>query len=185
MTKIYTKSGDKGETGTVDGKRLKKSETMIDIYGEVDELNSTIGLIVSALDKNLFKDAIVQIERIQSELFNLGSNLACSLEKRLEYKLPQITSSDVTKLEEAMDLMDKNLSELKNFILPGGHLAASFAHLARSVCRRVERKMVGQMALCPDFSIQYINRLSDYFFVLARFINASSGNQDKPWIKPL
>lgn len=176
--KIYTKTGDSGETGLVSGTRVSKSNQRIDLYGEVDELNSLIGFLNSEVSIQLHL-------KIQSELFNLGSLLACEFEKRKEYNLPIVSSEIIKELEASIDEMNKDLPKLKNFILPGGAEGASRAHLCRVVTRRVERKLVGFGNFfegeVPENSIVFLNRLSDYFFVLARHWNSKNKVDDILW----
>jgi len=176
--KIYTKTGDKGETALIGGVRVSKSSLRIDLYGEVDELNSFIGLLRSYEDNKL-------LASIQNQLFNLGSMLACELEKRSVYKLPPIDALIIKSLEDSIDEMNEELEPLKNFILPTGSKAASVAHLCRTVTRRVERKLVNfsehLKAQEPDNSFEFINRLSDYFFVLSRFLNKKENITETIW----
>ena len=186
MAKIYTKTGDKGETSLVSGNRVPKGNVRIETYGEVDELNSYLGVIVSLInDDQKLNDEIKVIQSVQNNLFNLGSNLACEKEYREKYKLPHLEEGDVTYLENQIDRYNESLDELKNFILPGGALVASHAHVARTICRRVERKLVSYKYNFPnenpEFSIEYINRLSDYLFAFARFANKKHDQQDVIW----
>lgn len=186
MAKIYTKTGDKGETSLVSGNRVPKGNVRIETYGEVDELNSYLGVIVSLLegDKKLESEVKV-IQNVQNNLFNLGSNLACEKEYREKFKLPLLKESDVIFLEEQIDRYNEALDELKNFILPGGALVASHSHVARTICRRVERKLVKYKYNFPnenpEFSIEYINRLSDYLFAFARYANKLHDQEDIIW----
>ncbi|MCO4754371.1 MAG: cob(I)yrinic acid a,c-diamide adenosyltransferase, partial [Bacteriovoracaceae bacterium] len=174
--KVYTKTGDKGQTGLVGGARISKADLRLETYGEVDELNSFIGSVHSALKVvSAPSSEISIIEFIQNTLFNLGSNLACAAESRETFKLPKVQSSDIEKLETCIDEFEKQLEPLKNFILPNGSLAASACHIARSVCRRAERRLV-QFSLelpseVPENSIEFLNRLSDFLFVYSRLIN--------------
>ncbi len=187
MTKsaVYTRSGDKGETSLVSGERVSKGELRIHLYGEVDELNSFIGLAVSKLDQK-YIEQIHFLEDIQSRLFDLGSNLACMPEKRDQYKLPQISDEEIKKIEVSIDQMDGEVEKLKNFILPGGHEISSLFHICRSIARRVERTHIhfykkNSNEVMPMNSEQYLNRLSDYFFVLARYINKCESVSEKIW----
>lgn len=180
---VYTRTGDTGTTGLVGGTRIKKSDPRIHLYGEVDELNSYIGLGISMLPTGFDKNLLLQI---QSLLFDLGSNLACEVENRSKFKLPQIKLTAIEKLEADIDQMDSQLLPLKHFILPGGDPAAAAFHVCRTVCRRIERTMVdfedhhqGDM---PENSLQFINRLSDYFFVLCRYINSVKKIEETQWI---
>lgn len=183
---IYTRTGDKGETGLVSGTRTLKSDTRIDMYGDLDELNSRVGVVVSLLsDQPELKDIKKHLEDIQCSLFDLGSNLACEANKRDEWKLPQISQNTVVLLEDKIDQMESELNSLKNFILPGGHFIASQVHLCRTCSRCVERKMVDFMTVrkepLPENSLIFMNRLSDYFFVLARYINKHFQINETPW----
>lgn len=176
--KIYTKTGDKGETSLFGGARLPKSHLRIESYGTVDELNSYIGLLRDSLEneelRNILKDT-------QDRLFDLGSNLALDPSKKLV--VPTIDESDIEILEQKMDEMDETLNPLKNFILPGGHVIVSYCHLARTVCRRAERNVVA-LSLSDEVDeilIRYLNRLSDYLFILARKIAADLGVKEIEW----
>lgn len=185
-SKIYTKTGDKGETGLVSGTRTLKSDPRIDLYGEVDELNSRIGLLVCELSEiKGYEAQRYFLEKVQCSLFDLGSNLACEADKRDEWKLPQVTAQNVLDLESAIDEMDKTLEPLKNFILPGGHRTAAQAHLCRTSSRSVERQLVEYFNLTqealPPYSIEFLNRLSDYFFILARWLNKQNGRGETIW----
>ena len=183
MSKVYTKSGDKGETGLVGGKRVSKADHRIDLYGEVDELNSRIGFSVSLM--SAFKKECDLLHILQSALFDLGSNLACEPANRANFKLPQVTPSLVQELETAIDEMEKNLPALKNFILPGGPQSAASLHLCRTGARSVERKMIGfresHKEEMPEHSLEFINRLSDFFFVLARHVTKLEGGSEILW----
>ena len=186
MTKIYTKTGDQGETGLVGGKRVSKADLRIDLYGEVDELNSRLGMATSFLAKHSkFKSQVHFIHIIQSALFDLGSNLACLESDRGQFNLPQLSPSLVSLMETEIDEMDKVLPALKNFILPGGSLEVSACHLCRTGARNVERKMISFQHTShenlPAQSLEFINRLSDYFFVLARFIGHEQGDSEIAW----
>ena len=177
-TKIYTKTGDGGQTALFGGKRLPKHALRIEAYGTVDELNSNLGHLADRLGE------IVQapvLTGIQNQLFNLGSLLAADPEK--EFKLPQITEDHCTILERAIDNMEGELKPLKQFILPSGHPDASFCHIVRTVSRRAERRVVALAAeeeVAPIL-VKYLNRLSDYLFVLARYILHLNGKEETPW----
>jgi len=182
--KIYTKTGDDGETGLFGGGRISKDSLRVAAYGEVDEVNAALGL-ARALDPQEFADALLQ--RIQRDLFTIGAELATpdpdKLRKALARSGAAIGESDVTALEDAIDSHESRLEPLKNFILPGGTPKAATLHLARTVCRRAERAVV---ALARDEQIspailQYLNRLSDLLFVLARAANAHAGRPDVKW----
>lgn len=186
MAKVYTKTGDKGETSLVSGNRVPKGNVRIDTYGEVDELNSYLGLIVTHIsEKDVLSKEVEVFHTIQNNLFNLGSNLACEKEYREKYQLPNLASENVSYLEQQIDRYNEDLESLKNFILPGGSIEASHAHVARTICRRVERKMVNYQYNfpneIPDFAIEYINRLSDFLFVFARYANKKFNKKDILW----
>ncbi|GJM33203.1 MAG: cobalamin adenosyltransferase [Saprospiraceae bacterium] len=177
--KIYTKTGDQGETGLFGGKRLPKSHLRIEAYGTVDELNATIGLLSDSL-VNIAESKDL-LRAIQNRLFTIGANLASDPDKQM--KTPDIHEEDIKLLEDAMDQMDQSLPPLKNFVLPGGHTAVSFCHLARCVCRRAERRVV---ALAIDGAVEpilirYLNRLSDYLFMLSRKIALDLGVEEITW----
>ncbi|MBL7664153.1 MAG: cob(I)yrinic acid a,c-diamide adenosyltransferase [Bacteriovoracaceae bacterium] len=184
--KIYTKTGDKGKTSLVSGTKISKGDLRIELYGEVDELNSCLGIVLSSIEsKNELKAQFALLSKIQHALFDLGSNLACEADKRAKYKLPTIKTVLITGLEESIDQMQEELPALKNFILPGGALSASFTHLARTVCRRAERKLVNFFETNKDESfensIEFLNRLSDFLFVLSRYINLKAGTNEVTW----
>src|SRR5688500_8383134 len=177
-TKIYTKTGDDGTTGLFGGARLPKHHIRIEAYGTVDELNSIIGWLMS-----LVKDQETNqlLQNIQSRLFTVGSNLASAPGKNMI--TPDLVDEDILISQRAIDSMQSQLPELKNFILPGGSQVISAAHIARSVCRRAERRCV---ALSFDSEVDpmiilYLNRLSDYFFVLARWIGHQEGIEEIKW----
>ena len=180
---VYTKTGDIGITGLVGGTRIKKSDPRIHLYGEVDELNSHIGMAMSLLPEGIDKSLML---KIQSALFDLGSNLACEQEKRNQFKLPQIKDSIISSLENEIDQMDSKLNPLRNFILPGGDPAAAAFHICRTVCRRLERQMVDfeeqNIGEVPEKALIFINRLSDYFFILSRYINSVKNINETLWM---
>lgn len=180
---VYTRSGDKGLTGLVGGTRISKSDSRINLYGEVDELNSHLGVALAFLDESFDQSFYI---RIQSALFDLGSNLACEVENREKYKLPQITAAFITEIEKEIDKMDESLEKMTHFILPGGDKAASYFHVCRTVARRIEREMVAFNLKHPgdlsEESMHFINRLSDYFFICSRFINHSKNINETKWI---
>lgn len=177
--KIYTKTGDKGETGLFGGSRISKAHIRIEAYGTIDELNAFIGSLddlASANDCN-----IAHLELIQNELFNIGSVLASDPEKELV--VPNITNKHVTQLELLIDEMNTELPALKNFILPSGHVLVSTAHICRTVCRRAERAVVllNESDNIDELVLIYLNRLSDYLFTLARFFAFKLGIVEKAW----
>lgn len=178
--KIYTRSGDKGRTSLLGGERVPKDSLRIEAYGTVDELNSHIGLLrdhaQGAQDERLVP--------IQEILFSLGSRLASATEEQANnFKVPMVTEADIKALEDDMDRMDKDLPEMRNFILPGGNAASSQAHVCRTVCRRAERRVVELVAHepVPEIIVRYLNRLSDHLFVLARSIAHGHGVPETPW----
>jgi len=164
--KIYTKTGDKGTTALYGGKRLSKGDLEIEAYGTVDELNSYIGLVNTYLEEKEYHDLLTDI---QSRLFDVGTHLAAETGKK-NLVLPEIPEAKITLLEQYIDKMNERLPELKFFILPGGNRAAAVAHIARTVCRRAERCIVrlSEQDEVEPILIQYLNRLSDFLFVLAR-----------------
>lgn len=185
-SKVYTKTGDQGETGLVSGNRIPKSDIRIDLYGELDELNSRLGLCASELSVDLeFQQTVNFLHHIQSAIFDLGSNLACEIENRAKYNLPQISDEFVSDLEFEIDKLDAELPPLKNFILPGGSVVAASIHIARTNARSVERKIIGYYEKTkeelPPNSIIFVNRLSDYLFVLARYVNKMKGVEEINW----
>ena len=177
--KIYTKTGDKGLTSLIGGTRVPKSSLRIECYGTVDELNSYIGLVrdqeVNAARRPLLKE-------IQDRLFTIGSALAADPEKS-KMKLPDLHAADVTLLEDEMDRLNLDLPELRAFILPGGHPAVSQAHVARCVCRRAERLVVhlGEESFVAELVAVYLNRLSDFLFVLSRAMAHELGVEEVTW----
>ncbi len=179
--KIYTKTGDKGLTGLIGGTRVLKSSLRIECYGTVDELNSWLGLCRDGIgDEHI----MLMIKEIQDRLFTIGSSLACDPNKAPKYKMPDLLISDVTLLEHEMDSMNEVLEPMKYFILPGGHSTISHLHLARCVCRRAERLCVQLQEIeeyIDPLVIQYINRLSDYLFVVARYMHHTLAVNEIPW----
>ena len=177
--KIYTKKGDSGNTSLFGGQIVGKSSSRIDAYGTVDELNSVLG-VVRSLELNSQIDN--WINTVQHQLFVLGSDLATPYSK--EAKIDRISEEEITFLEELIDKMDAELPQLKNFILPGGTPAAANIHLARTVCRRAERLTVAcnEDDYVSNLTIKYLNRLSDFLFMLGRYENFKSGKEDTPWI---
>lgn len=186
--KIYTKTGDKGETSLIGGTRVPKHHIRIEAYGTVDELNSYIGLV-----RDLITDKHNQFQlliEIQDRLFTMGSILAVDPEKNLptgkagKMKLPELLNSDVERLEKAIDEMDKNLPEMKHFVLPGGHPTISHLHIARCVCRRAERNVLHLNENTPvnDLTYKYLNRLSDYLFTLSRQLAVDYKASEIAWL---
>jgi cob(I)alamin adenosyltransferase len=177
--KIYTKKGDDGSTGLLGGTRLPKHHLRIESYGTLDELNSFIGAL---RDHGLDEVQTKQLLQIQEDLFTLGSHLAADPEKN-KMELPDIREERTKELEDAMDTMDKVLPPMKFFVLPGGHPAVSACHVCRCVCRRAERLCVAlaEHSEVPAHLLSYLNRLSDYFFVLARKLTLDFGVEEIPW----
>ncbi|MBI2968642.1 MAG: cob(I)yrinic acid a,c-diamide adenosyltransferase [Bacteroidetes bacterium] len=180
--RIYTKTGDKGETSLLGGTRVTKDHLRIEAYGTVDELNSFTGLLASAIEKNPVRKTLIVI---QDRLMVIGSLLAADPAKP-GMKLPQLSEDNIKYLESVIDLLEKKLFPLKSFILPGGNISVSFCHIARSVCRRAERivvKLSTESNVNPDI-IKYLNRLSDFYFVLARKLAKDTGAPEIIW-KPV
>ena len=177
--KIYTRKGDAGTTGLIGGTRVPKSSLRIEAYGTIDELNSYIGYL---RDHEISENYKSQLIEIQDRLFTIGSSLASDPEKST-MKIPDLLDSDVRTLETWMDEMDALLPEMKSFILPGGHKAVSVCHLSRCVCRRAERIIVdlNSHEFVADLILMYVNRLSDYLFVLSRKIGQDLGASEQPW----
>lgn len=179
--KIYTKTGDRGSTSLIGGTKVPKSHLRIDSYGTIDELNSFIGLVNDQLTDEASK---TMLREIQDRLFTIGSSLACDPEKAPKMKIPDLKEEDILLLEKEMDRMDEQLPVMKSFILPGGHIAVSTTHVARCVCRRAERicvNMQQQELFVDELVIKYLNRLSDYLFILARYTGQLSGAAEIPW----
>lgn len=189
--KIYTKFGDQGQTRLVGGACVQKSNPRVECYGTVDELNSALGVALSFLPET--SPVRMDLLQIQNELFNLGSLLACEKKETLPL-LPPIRDEQVSALENRIDQMTTTLPELKQFILPGGTPSASSLHLARTICRRAERHTVGLHDLIATTASEeelvplrlcliYLNRLSDFLFVAARYVNNQAGCKDQIWKK--
>ena len=185
--KIYTKTGDKGTTALFGGTRVPKHHLRIESYGTIDELNSYIGLI---RDQNIDKSTIESLIRIQNELFTLGAMLATPPEKEVlkngkqRLNIPKINTSSISKLEQEIDTMNLALPPMTNFILPGGNQTVSFCHIARCVCRRAERitAALNEIEEINSAILPYLNRLSDYLFVLARKLTKDLSAKEIPWI---
>jgi len=179
--KIYTKTGDKGKTSLIGGTKVFKSDLRIEAYGTIDELNSFIGLCLDHLKANNINNVLAEI---QDRLFTIGSALACDPEKETKLKIPDLHEGDVELLEKEIDRMNEVLPVMKSFILPAGHVAVSSLHIARTVCRRAERccvKMQKKEMDVENLIIKYLNRLSDYLFVLARFAAHQLDVEEIPW----
>ena len=176
--RIYTKTGDKGETALFGGRRVPKSHLRVDAYGTVDELNSFVGWLRDSIESQHIRSIL---EQIQNRLFTVGAHLASDPAKHPP--IPDLLLTDIELLEKEMDAMDAALPPLKNFILPGGHPAVSVCHVCRTVCRRAERLAVALHESEPVEAIvlQYLNRLSDYFFMLARQLAHDLGAEEVIW----
>ncbi len=177
--KIYTRKGDQGETSLIGGTRVPKHHLRIEAYGTIDELNSWTGLL-----RDHITDPHIRMELavVQDRLFTIGSQLAADPETS-RMQLPDILATDILALESSMDRMDANLPEMRNFVLPGGHPVVSYCHVTRCVCRRAERLCVhlGENTPVKPEILQYLNRLSDYYFVLSRQLAQDLGAQELPW----
>jgi cob(I)alamin adenosyltransferase len=179
--KIYTKTGDKGKTSLIGGTKVYKSDLRIESYGTVDELNSFVGLCLDHLKSHNISSVLSEI---QDRLFTIGSALACDPEKETKLKIPDLHEADVELLEKEIDKMNEALPVMKSFILPGGQVAVSTLHVARCVCRRAERccvRMQKKELEVEPLIIKYLNRLSDYLFVLARSAAQQLGAEEIPW----
>ena len=187
--KIYTQTGDRGKTSLFSGERIFKDHVRVRAYGEVDELNAVIGSLAASLRPEEVQ-VVDELKRIQSRLFQVGAWLATTPGTEAQSQLTPITKEDTSGLETRIDAMESNLPDLRAFVLPGGHPSAAWAHIARAVCRRVERTVVelaGQQSpsespenlLAPIMA--FLNRLSDYLFVLARFLNQQNGVAEVVW----
>jgi cob(I)alamin adenosyltransferase len=173
LTKIYTRAGDKGETRLGDNSRVSKDNPRVEAYGTVDELNSLIGLLLTYPLNKVMNEAL---EEVQHDLFDLGGELSNA-------GLPLLDEKRVTALEKLLDELNAQLPPLKEYVLPGGTRAAAICHLARTVCRRAERRVVtlGSTHELREVSLQYLNRLSDLLFVMARSINRKNGSPEVLW----
>jgi cob(I)alamin adenosyltransferase len=178
LTRIYTRTGDAGTTGTADGRRVAKDSALIEAVGELDELNSQLGLL---LTETVPEDAVAVLAKAQHWLFNIGAEVGGSK----NYRLP---AQAISELEAALDQYNAALPPLKEFILPGGSRPAALCHVARTVCRRAERRLCGWLAGNPQANpelLKYLNRLSDLLFVLARVLLRAAGEQEVYWSNPL
>jgi len=177
--KVYTKNGDTGTTQLIGGTRVSKSSLRLESYGTIDELNSFIGLI---RDQEIDERYKLQLIEIQDRLFTIGSGLASDPNKS-KMKIPDLLESDIQFLEQSMDDMDKELPEMKFFVLPGGHQTVSYCHIARCVCRRAERVIISlhEHEFVSEIVFKYINRLSDYLFVISRKLSKDLNITEQPW----
>lgn len=185
--KIYTGTGDKGKTSLFGGERVSKNNARVDAYGDIDELNSILGALAAYLPDE--QGLIEELEQVQSDLMQLSAWLATTPDSAMIESLSEISEEQISFLEKAIDRLQKELPVLKGFILPGGHITAAWAHVARTVCRRSERKVVPLLNNLPEGKaaeqyrklLAYLNRLSDYLFVFARHCNYIFGLSDKLW----
>ncbi len=185
LNKIYTRTGDAGETGLGDGTRVSKADIRIAAYGTVDETNAALGLV--RLHTADFPALDAMLARIQNELFDLGADLCVpDRGQKLDYEPLRIHPKQYERIETEIDELNADLAPLKSFVLPGGHAAATYLHLARTICRRAERLIVELASLkgehVSDGAVAYINRLSDFFFVASRWVNATAAEGDILWV---
>lgn len=179
--KIYTKTGDKGTTSLIGGTKVSKAHLRIEAYGTVDELNSYIGL---CKDLSTDKKSNALLQEVQDRLFTIGAALACDPEKETKMKIPDLKEEDITLLEKEIDMMNETLPPMKSFILPGGHITVSHIHISRCICRRAERccvRLEAEQNEVEPIIIKYLNRLSDYLFVLARYAGHLLNIAELPW----
>jgi len=177
--KIYTRKGDSGQTSLIDGEIVYKHSLSVDTYGTIDELNSFLGLLKDYIKDDKIKDIL---NNIQIKLFSIGTILASGKNQNISAKVA-IEKKDVEYVELEIDRLNKNLPELKNFIIPGGHKISSYSHVCRSICRRAERKIseLNNKSSIDSNILAYINRLSDFFFVLSRFLKYSDNVSESHW----
>lgn len=185
--KIYTRTGDRGETGLFGGQRVRKDHARVEAYGDVDELNSVLGVVAGRLGAEGQAEMVRGIQRIQADLFVIGANLATPRPEdggRENAHVPVLPDGRVADLERWIDAAEEELEPLRTFVLPGGGEAAAHLHLARTVCRRAERRCVSlaHEAHIEEAMIVYLNRLSDLLFTLARLANRRAGVADVPWV---
>lgn len=177
---LYTATGDKGTTSLVGGQRVSKADVRLEAYGTTDELNAHIGVLIAMMPCD---DDTRLMRRIQDNLFVVGSALATDLDTTTLHEASRLKEEEITRVEERIDYLDSQVPRLCKFVLPGGTLAASQAHVCRTVCRRAERCIcaLAQEHRVADNVQRYVNRLSDYFFVLARYINHTTGTPETFW----
>lgn len=180
ITKVYTRTGDNGTTSLVGGIRIRKSDARLEAYGTVDELSANLGLLAAMLPEGEERSLII---RTQNNLFNIGTHLATDQSQTPLYPSAHLPEGETELLEQAIDQMNARLPEAQGFILPGGCQAAAQAHICRTVCRRAERRIaaLAETATISDEIQQYINRLSDFLFVLAKIINFNTGQEEILW----
>lgn len=179
--KIYTKTGDGGQTALFGGARVSKSSLRVSAYGDVDELNSHLGVVCAHSSDSAFA---TRLREIQAELFSLGAELAKNPDKDVDVGVPGVADDEIAQLERDIDTFETELEPLKTFILPGGTEVAAFLHVARTACRRAERAVVQLRTAEPvrPELLRYLNRLSDLLFVMARVANHRAGVADVPWL---
>ena len=180
ITKVYTRTGDQGETSLVGGVRIKKSHIRLEAYGTVDELSANLGMLVSMMKQDEERDFII---RIQNNLFNVCTHLATDQSQTPLYPSAHLADGEIASIEQRIDSLMKQLPERQGFVLPGGVPAACQAHICRTVCRRAERRIAAlaeEAQIAPEMQ-QYVNRLSDYLFVLAKIINFNEGKSEIVW----
>jgi cob(I)alamin adenosyltransferase len=187
LNRIYTRTGDKGETALGSGERVSKADLRIEAYGTVDETNTIVGLVRQHTQHVRLAELDVMLARIQNELFDLGADLCVpDRGQKLEWEPLRILPSLPTRIEQEIDQLNESLSPLRSFVLPGGTAAGAYLHQARTVCRRAERLMVALASSddeqVGDAAMAYINRLSDFFFVASRYANAVHGDGDVLWV---
>jgi cob(I)alamin adenosyltransferase len=178
--RIYTKTGDDGSTGLFGGERVQKDSPLVEAYGTVDELNSVLGVALAELEPGPLRELLLEL---QDDLFCLGAELACAPGKQGNLASRRIDAAEIARLERAIDGHEEALKPLRNFILPGGSRASAALHLARTVCRRAERRLLSAQreASVRGALLIYLNRLADLLFVLAREANRIAGSEDVPW----
>ena len=190
MGKIYTKTGDSGKTGLFSGERVSKNDPRVEAYGTVDELNSFLGVLKAALDAQGHERILSELSGIQGDLLCIGAQLSCYPDALAAGRVPHLDANQTRALEQSIDAMEPSLEPLGSLILPGGCPAAAWAHVCRTVCRRAERRVVdlidsfGKISGADDQLsriVEYLNRLSDYLFVLARYCNALHQHGDVIW----
>lgn len=182
-SKVYTKTGDKGLTSLIDGSRVRKNDQRIEAYGTIDELNSVVGVLATYIEE---AQVLMTLEEIQNVLFNIGCNLALGDNLKKEVNESAVSEKLVKHIEDEIDRMQNAIPTLHKFIIPGGARSAAYAHIARTVCRRAERIIIGLDEQKPvePILIQYVNRISDYFFVLSRYLNNLENIEEKTWKNP-
>jgi cob(I)alamin adenosyltransferase len=187
LNKIYTRTGDAGETSLGSGERVSKANLRIQAYGTVDETNATLGLVRLHTSSDQVPKLDAMLARIQNELFDLGADLCVpDRGQKLDYEPLRISPTQYERIEREIDDLNAELSPLRSFVLPGGHAAAAYLHLARTICRRAERLVVELASHdgehVSEGAVAYINRLSDFFFVASRWVNAKAGAGDILWV---